>query len=64
MTRTYTLPHDVARCRPDAPDDQCRSCLRWAEMPGQTFGEWQPVFRVERPSNGSEPCWHRIKPRE
>lgn len=34
-----TLPFDYARCKPVAPDDNCRKCKRWAELPGQTWGE-------------------------
>ena len=40
-----TLPLDHARCKPVAPDDNCRNCKRWAELPGQTFG-MHPHFVV------------------
>lgn len=28
---------DFARCKPVKPDDTCKGCNRWAEMPGQTW---------------------------
>lgn len=33
------LPFDYARCKPVDPDQNCRNCKRWAELPGQTFCE-------------------------
>lgn len=35
---TYTLPWDCARCKPENPDAFCKRCLRWVDMPEQTFG--------------------------
>ncbi len=33
-----TLPYDSHRCHPEQPDSNCRQCLRWADLPGQTWG--------------------------
>lgn len=33
-----TLPYDFYRCYPEKPDENCRKCLRWADLPGQTWG--------------------------
>lgn len=34
-----TLPYDYHRCEPEAPDSNCQKCLRWANLPSQTWGE-------------------------
>ncbi len=33
-----TLPYDYHRCEPEAPDSNCQKCLRWVDLPGQTWG--------------------------
>jgi hypothetical protein len=33
-----TLPFDCQRCKPDNPSYRCEMCLRWVDLPGQTFG--------------------------
>lgn len=44
-----TLPYDNARCEPEYLGTQCQSCLRWAKLPGQTWGERTPQTSVEAP---------------
>lgn len=39
-----TLPLDFYRCAPAEPDSFCRQCLRWAYLPGQTWGLRTPIF--------------------
>jgi hypothetical protein len=39
-----TLPYDYARCKPTEPDSHCKKCLRWADLPEQTWGGQTPVF--------------------
>lgn len=50
-----TLPFDNHRCAPETPDMNCRNCLRWADLPGQTYGERTPVVSG-RESSISEDC--------
>lgn len=39
-----TLPFDFHRCEPLRPDAQCRQCLRFDRLPGQTWGPRTPVM--------------------
>lgn len=52
-----TLDFDMSRCRPNRPDDTCRKCLRWADLPGQTWGGLTPVAFGWDDSTG-EHCSH------
>jgi hypothetical protein len=40
----YRLAFDMARCFPMQPDEWCKQCLRWNDLPNQTFGDYQPGF--------------------
>lgn len=51
-----TLPYDCARCKPLYPDDKCKTCERWAELPGQTFGERTALIAVV--NSQSPECIH------
>lgn len=50
-----TLPFDCHRCAPEMPDENCRKCLRWASLPGQTYGERTPTVHG-RENSSSEDC--------
>lgn len=39
-----TLPYDYARCKPTEPDSKCKNCLRWADLPQQTWGPRTAFF--------------------
>ena len=49
-----TLPYDHHRCRPEQPDSNCRQCLRWADLPAQTWGPRTPS--TSRPNSTDESC--------
>lgn len=49
-----TLPYDYHRCKAAQPDSNCRNCLRWADLPGQTWGERTP--QISRPNSADEGC--------
>lgn len=53
-----TLPYDYSRCLPTKPDNNCRNCLRWADMPGQTWGPRTPM--VYGRVGGADPKCDRI----
>jgi hypothetical protein len=38
QTLTNSLPYDYSRCDPEHPDFFCAQCVRWAKLPGQTWG--------------------------
>ena len=44
-----TLPFDCHRCKPNIPGDKCHECLRWADLPGQTYGPRTAVVFVIGP---------------
>ncbi len=50
-----TLPFDYHRCRPMEPDSNCKRCLRWSELPDQTWGDRTPVA-CGRDNSTSEDC--------
>lgn len=50
-----TLPFDFYRCKPELPDANCMNCLRWADMPGQTWGERTPCVHGQENST-TENC--------
>ena len=49
-----TLPYDYHRCQARQPDDKCRECLRWADLPEQTWGPRTPC--VARNNSADEHC--------
>ena len=49
-----TLPWDCYRCKPAEPTEMCEQCLRWKELPGQTWGPRTPLAFVE--SHGATGC--------
>ena len=48
------LPFDYARCSPEAPDNYCKNCKRWAAHPEQTWGERTP--NVATTNSRDEAC--------
>lgn len=50
-----SLPFDFSRCSPTEPDALCRSCARYCNVEGQTWGGWTPCLMVEGNSL-SESC--------
>lgn len=51
----YRLPYDSHRCEPIKPDANCLQCLRWQDLPGQTFGPRTPVA-IGRSDSRDEAC--------
>jgi len=49
-----TLPYDYHRCQAYAPDSNCKRCLRWSDLPGQTWGPRSPC--VGRANSTDEDC--------
>lgn len=49
-----TLPHDYHRCHATQPDSKCRQCLRWADLPDQTWGPRTP--QISCPNSTDESC--------
>lgn len=49
-----TLPYDSHRCHATQPDSNCRQCLRWADLPGQTWGPRTPS--TSRSNSADENC--------
>jgi hypothetical protein len=49
-----TLPFDCYRCIVKYPDERCRECLRWVDLPGQTFGPRTAQMSVLKP--GDQGC--------
>ena len=49
-----TLPYDSHRCQASAPDSNCKHCLRWSDLPGQTWGTRTPS--VGRANSTDENC--------
>jgi len=41
------LPLDYSRCHPKHVSDECRTCARWARLPGQTWGGRTPSTLAE-----------------
>lgn len=50
-----SLPFDFSRCSPTEPDAHCRSCARYCNVEGQTWGGRTPCFLIEG-SSTSEGC--------
>jgi hypothetical protein len=44
-----TLPFDCYRCKPTHPADKCKECLRYRDMPGQTWGPRTPLMALVTP---------------
>lgn len=44
-----TLPWDCWRCKPAEPSEKCTDCLRWKDLPGQTWGPRTPQMTVTAP---------------
>jgi hypothetical protein len=55
MTTHHYLPYDRQRCAPHQPDAKCKACLRWHELPGQTWGPRTPVV-LGRNDSTDERC--------
>ncbi len=55
QTLTNSLPYDYSRCDPEHPDSFCAQCVRWAKLPGQTWGPWTSVIMSLEDST-SEHC--------
>ncbi len=51
-----TLPFDCARCRPTEVAERCHQCLRWEDLPGQTWGMRTPISIGIKPD--SRHCHH------
>lgn len=49
-----TLAFDMHRCQPSRACDKCQQCLRYADMPGQTWGDRTPI--AFREGSSSEHC--------
>jgi hypothetical protein len=49
-----TLPYDYARCGVKQPGEKCRNCLRWANLPEQTWGPRTPITLLL--NSNSEHC--------
>ena len=46
-----TLPYDCYRCRPNEPSAKCHECLRWADLPQQSWGPRTAVVFVIGPGD-------------
>lgn len=46
-----TLPYDFCRCDAEQPDSHCKNCLRWADLPGQTWGDRTPMVEAKNSSD-------------
>jgi|SanBayMetagenome_1026888.scaffolds.fasta_scaffold35960_2 hypothetical protein len=55
MSTIQFLAYDYARCAPHQPDAWCKKCLRWHELPGQTWGPRTPVA-IGRDNSTHEHC--------
>lgn len=44
-----TLPWDCHRCKPSEPGERCQQCLRWADLPQQSWGPRTAVVFVIGP---------------
>jgi hypothetical protein len=55
MTPQRHLPYDSHRCAPHQPDTWCKKCLRWHDLPGQTWGPRTPVA-IGRNDSADERC--------
>lgn len=48
------LAYDYHRCQASEPDGYCKTCRRWADLPGQTWGPRTPC--VDRTNSTDENC--------
>jgi hypothetical protein len=49
-----TLPWDCYRCKPAEPTETCEQCLRFKDLPGQSWGPRTPLMTVDK--FGDEGC--------